>query len=286
MTARTYKADALLLLAAFIWGTTFVAQRTGMEHVAPFAFNAARFLLGALLLLPFTLRRSLHASFYQTCQTGIFLGLILFAGATLQQMGLVYTTAGKAGFITGLYVIIVPFLGLALGLGLSKPALFGALLATLGLYFLSVQHTLSLAFGDLLVFVGAFFWAAHILFVGRIASHHEAFHLATIQFFTCALCSLIAIPFTETVSFVGLQNAAFPIIYSGVFSIAIGFTLQIHAQKHAPETHAAIIFSLEAVFAALAGWVVLQETLTARELWGCGLMLLGMLVAQFDTKKA
>lgn len=286
MNTRTVQADALLLLAAFIWGTTFVAQRTGMDHVAPFAFNASRFLLGAVLLLPIALKRPLQKTRKETGKAGIILGLILFAGAALQQMGIVYTTAGKAGFITGLYVIIVPFLGLFLGLHLSKNALLGALLATIGLYFLSIQDTLSFVLGDALVFIGAFFWAGHILFVGRIAHHHNAFHIATIQFFTCGLCSLLVVPFTESITLQALQGAFPAIAYSGILSVAFAFTLQIHAQKHAPETHAAILFSLEAVFAALSGWALLNETLTTREILGCGLMLLGMLVAQWQTKKS
>lgn len=280
MTKKALKADALLLLAAFIWGTTFVAQRTGMDHVAPFTFNAARFFLGALILLPIALKRPLQSSLYQTCCTGFILGLILFMGAALQQIGIVYTTAGKAGFITGLYVIIVPFMGLFLSLYIGRNAWMGALLATLGLYFLSVRGDFTLATGDLLVFIGAFFWAIHILFIGRVAQRHNAFHLAIIQFTICAFFSLIAASFTETISLPNIQSAFPSIFYSGIFSAAIAFTLQIHAQKHTPETHAAIIFSLEAVFAALAGWAFLDEMFTSRELFGCGLMLAGMLAAQ------
>jgi len=285
MTRQTYKADALLLLAAFIWGTTFVAQRTGMDYVEPFTFNAARFLLGALILFPIALKYPLQNPLRQTCQTGVILGSILFIGAALQQIGLVYTTAGKAGFITGLYVIIVPFMGLFLSLRIGRNAWVGALLATVGLYFLSIRGDFTFSYGDLLVFIGAFVWALHILFVGRVAPHHNVFHLATLQFGICACFSFIAALFTETTSLIHLQGAASSIVYSGIFSAAIAFTLQIYAQKNTPETHAAIIFSLEAVFAALAGWAVLNETLTSREGFGCGLMLAGMLLAQFDTKK-
>jgi drug/metabolite transporter (DMT)-like permease len=285
MVKQTYKADAMLLLAAFIWGSTFVAQRTGMDHVEPFIFNAARFLLGALILLPIALMRPLQKPLFQTCQTGVILGLILFAGAALQQIGIVYTTAGKAGFITGLYVIIVPFMGLFLSLHIGRNAWLGAMLATVGLYFLSIRGDLTFATGDLLVFIGAFFWAIHILVIGRVASLHNVFHLATIQFTICAFFSLIAAFFTETISLPNLQDAFLPIAYSGIFSAAIAFTLQIHAQKNTPETHAAIIFSLEAVFAALAGWAFLDEMLTLREFFGCGLMLTGMLSAQIKPAK-
>jgi drug/metabolite transporter (DMT)-like permease len=283
VTKQTYKADALLLISAVIWGTTFVAQRNGMDHVEPFTFNAARFLLGAMILLPLALKRPLQNTFSKTCQIGVFLGFILFIGAALQQIGIVYTTAGKAGFITGLYVIIVPFMGLFLSLHVSRNAWIGAILATVGLYFLSIRGDLTFSQGDLFVFVGAFFWALHILVIGRVAQHHNAFHLAIIQFAICALCSIIAALFTETIALPNLQGAFFPIAYSGIFSAAIAFTLQIHAQKNTPETHAAIIFSLEAVFAALAGWAFLNEVLNLREFFGCGLMLAGMLAAQIKS---
>jgi drug/metabolite transporter (DMT)-like permease len=282
---QAFKADALLLIAAGIWGTTFVAQRAGMSFVEPFGFNAARFFLGAVILFPIAIRHPLQATLPQTLRAGIALGLILFTGAGLQQIGMVYTTAGKAGFITGLYVILVPLAGLFLGMRVGRYAWSGAILATLGLYFLSVRKDLVFAPGDLFVLVSAVFWAIHILLVGRIASRHNVFHLAALQFAFCALLSAAAAAATETTSLNHLEKAVVPILYSGIFSAAIAFTLQIHAQKHTPEIHAAIIFSLEAVFAVLAGWAILGETLTSRELFGAALMLGGMLVAQLGTKK-
>jgi drug/metabolite transporter (DMT)-like permease len=198
-------------------------------------------------------------------------------------MGIVYTTAGKTGFITGLYVIIVPFLGLFRGLHISRTVWVGAILATIGLYLLSVRESLTFAPGDFLVFIGAFLWAIHILVIGRVASRHDIFQLAAIQFAICGFASLITTPFVETTTIAGLQQAALPIMYSGIFSIGIAFTLQIYAQRHSPETHAAIIFSLESVFAVLAGWFLLNEPLTQRELIGCLFMLAGMLVAQLFT---
>jgi drug/metabolite transporter (DMT)-like permease len=195
-------------------------------------------------------------------------------------MGIVYTTAGKTGFITGLYVIIVPFLGLFTGLHIARSVWVGATLATAGLYLLSVQESLTFAPGDFLVFIGAFLWAIHILVIGRVASKHDVLQLSTIQFAVCGFASLITTSFVETTTIAGLQQATSPIVYSGIFSIGLAFTLQIYAQRHAPETHAAIIFSLESVFAVLAGWLLLNESLTYRELIGCVFMLAGMLVAQ------
>ena len=285
MTRRTYKADALLLLIAGIWGTTFVAQRMGMDHIGPYAFNAARFSLGALLLLPLAAMRPRIAPVCHTLKAGASLGIILFGAASFQQMGIVYTTAGKAGFITGLYVIIVPFLGYFTNLHIDHYVWTGALLATAGLYCLSIRETLAFAPGDFLVFVGAFLWAAHLLVIGRVAAKHDVFHLAAIQFAVCGLCSLIAVPFVETLALADLQRAAFPIAYTALFPIALGFTLQIYAQRHAPETHAAIILSLESVFAVLAGWLILNESLTPRERIGCVLMFAGMIVAQLFSHK-
>ena len=291
MTHRTYKADALLLLTAGIWGTTFVAQRAGMDHLSPYAFNAARFLLGAMLLVPLAYKRSRIAPFCHTLKTGALLGVILFGASSFQQTGIVYTTAGKTGFITGLYVIIVPLLGFFVGLPIDRRVWIVAPLASIGLYLLSVRETWNFAPGDFLVFVSAFLWAAHILAVGRVATKHDAFHLAVMQFAVCGLCSLIAVPFVEavyncdsssTLALADFQRAAFPIAYSGLFSIGIGFTLQIFAQRHAPETHAAIILSLESVFAVLAGWLILNESLTPRELIGCVLMFAGMIVVQLS----
>ena len=283
MTRRTYRADALLLLIAGIWGTTFVAQRAGMDHLGPYAFNAARFLLGAILLVPFACKRI--AAVCHALKAGVSLGVILFGAASLQQMGIVYTTAAKTGFITGLYVIIVPFIGYFTGLHIARRVWTAALFATAGLYLLSIRETWAFAPGDFLVFVGAFLWAAHILVIGRVAAKHDVSHLAAIQFATCGLCSLIAMPFVETVALADFQRAAFPIAYSGLFSIGLGFTLQIRAQRHAPETHAAIILSLESVFAALSGWLVLNESLTQRELIGCVLMFAGMIIAQLSPSK-
>lgn len=285
MTRRTYKADALLLLIAGIWGTTFVAQRMGMDHIGPYAFNAARFSLGALLLLPLAAMRPRIAPICHTLKAGASLGIILFGAASFQQMGIVYTTAGKAGFITGLYVIIVPFLGYFTNLHIDRYVWAGALLATAGLYCLSIRETWAFAPGDFLVFVGAFLWAAHLLVIGRVAAKHDVFHLAAIQFASCGLCSFIAVPFVETLALADLQRAALPIAYTALFPIALGFTLQIYAQRHAPETHAAIILSLESVFAVLAGWLILNESLTHRERIGCVLMFAGMIVAQLFSHK-
>ena len=290
MIARTARADILLLLTATIWGFAFVAQRVGMAYVGPFTFNGVRFALGSLSLVPllFVLdrrpseaRRMLPPTTAKTLLAGGSLaGLFLFAGASLQQVGLVYTTAGNAGFITGLYVVIVPIMGLVLGQRTHTGTWLGAFLAAAGLYFLSITAELTIAWGDLLELIGAFFWAAHVLIIGRLSPRMDALKLAITQFAACSLLSLITAVAIETITWEGLRQAAIPILYGGLGSVGVAYTLQVVAQKDAPPAHAAIFLSMEAVFAAFGGWLLLSENLTSRGLLGCGLMLAGMLLSQ------
>ena len=282
MNARTSRADSLLLLTAMIWGVAFVAQRMGMAHLGPMGFNAVRFALGALVLLPAAVRRvgDSGAAPVGLLVGGGLAGVMVFSGASLQQMGLVYTTAGKAGFITGLYVVIVPLLGRFVGQQADRTAWLGASLAAVGLYLLSVNEAFHISFGDLLELAGAFFWALHILVLGWLSPRMRAVRLACAQFGVCAVLSAIAALGFETVTVSGVTGAAVPILYGGVISVGVGYTLQVAAQRRTPSSHAAIILSLEAVFAALAGWAMLGESLNGRELVGCVLMLAGMLVTQ------
>jgi drug/metabolite transporter (DMT)-like permease len=283
-----YKADSLLILTAVIWGSAFVAQRVGMDHVGPLTFNGVRFALGALTLAPFALRGNKttdkeprkHLVGKRAVLGAATAGLILFGGATLQQVGLVWTTAGKAGFITGLYVVIVPLLGMLWKQWPGSGGWVGALLAAIGLYFLSITEEFNLAPGDGWVIASAFFWAIHVLLLGYLSPRADVLRLACTQYAICSFLSLAAAGFAETITIHGLREATIPIIYGGVMSVGIAYTLQVVAQKVAPPTHAAIILSLEAVFAALAGWLILGEILTSRGLIGCGLMLAGMIVAQ------
>jgi drug/metabolite transporter (DMT)-like permease len=285
---RVYKADSLLMLTAIIWGGAFVAQRVGMDYVGPFTFNGVRFALGAFTLLPLALRGNKskeedldkHFGSKQAILGGGLAGLVLFAGASLQQVGLIYTTAGKAGFITGLYVVIVPLLGMLWKQWPGWGASAGAFLAAVGLYFLSVTEEFNLAPGDAWELAGAFMWASHVLILGWLSPRVNVLKLACAQYAVCSCLSLLVAGCTETITAQGLMEATIPILYGGVMSVGIAYTLQVVAQKVAPPTHAAIILSLEAVFAALAGWLILGEVLTARGLFGCGLMLAGMIVSQ------
>ncbi len=282
MKTRTLRSDLLILLASAIWGFAFVAQRAGMAHVGPFTFNALRFMLGALVLVPFLRRTdaSSSSSLRDDIRVGILAGSVLFLGASFQQMGLVYTTAGKAGFITGLYVILVPFLGIFWKKPTYLEAWAGAVLATIGLYFLSVNEALQINPGDVLVLISALCWAFHIHIIDAYAHRMSPFRLAFVQFVTCAgLSSAVALGL-ESVTWEAIQGAMLPLLYAGFLSVGVGFTLQIVAQREAHPTHAAVLFSLESVFAALGGWWLLDEWLTGRQLAGCLLLLTGMILSQ------
>jgi drug/metabolite transporter (DMT)-like permease len=247
MKGVTIKSDALLLTTAIIWGFAFVAQRVGMDYVGPFTFNGIRFAIGSLSLLP----------------------LALFSGASLQQIGLVYTTAGKAGFITGLYVIIVPLLGLFWRQQPKIGTWIGAVLAAIGLYFLSVTEEFTIELGDLLVLIGAFFWAAHVLIIGWLSPRINPVKLAFSQYVACSVLSLITACLIEDITMLSIFQAAIPILYGGLLSVGIAYTLQVIAQRDAHPAHAAILLSLEAVFAAIGGWLILGEIISARGLFGC-----------------
>jgi drug/metabolite transporter (DMT)-like permease len=287
------RADLLLLSAAAIWGFAFVAQRVGMRHVGPLTFNAVRFALGAAVLLPWVLRSRAAVQTRERVALadgdparpsfplgGLAAGIVLFGGATFQQWGVSLTTAGKAGFITGLYVVLTPLLGLVVGQRARRASWLGAAIATVGLYLLSVTGGWRIDPGDLLVLIGAFFWAAHLLVLGRLARHFDPLRIACIQFAVCSALSFAGAALLETWSSAALRAAAVPILYTGLLSVGVAYTLQVVAQREAPPTHAAIILSLEAVFAALGGWLLLDEQLSLRALIGCTLMLAGMLSSQ------
>ncbi|MEZ7196463.1 DMT family transporter [Pseudodesulfovibrio karagichevae] len=300
MNTRALRADILLFVTAAIWGLAFVAQRVGMEHVGPLTFNGIRFALGALALVPLILamerRRApdnAGADKKRMLIGGGLLGIALFVGASLQQIGLAgpqlagfgleASTAGKAGFITGLYVVLVPIFGLLLAQRPGWGTWIGAGLAVVGMYLLSVTSDLTISFGDLLVFIGAFFWAGHVLLVGKLSpglDGVDAIKLATIQFAACAVLSLIGAVATEEITLTGVVGAIPAIAYGGLMSVGVAYTFQVVAQRDAQPAHAAIILSLESVFAAIGGWLMLGEVLSTRGLIGCGLMLGGMLLSQ------
>lgn len=269
-------ARFLLLITAAIWGFAFVAQRAGMDHVDPMVFNTIRFGLGSIILYPI-FRKHINRKYLKQA---IFAGSILFAGAALQQWGVVYTTASKAGFITGLYIVFVPLLGLFTGHKEGKKLWAGIALSLAGLWFLSFsQGFKSVNPGDVLVLAGAVMWAIHVRLIGRYAERYHAGGFAVIQFSTVTILSaVVALILRE--SWHGITTGWLPLAYSGFLSVGIAFTIQIFAQKRVKPAPAAIIMSLEAVFAAIGGCFLLNETLTLPELAGAALMFAGMIIAQ------
>jgi drug/metabolite transporter (DMT)-like permease len=281
---KTIRADGLLMLTAIIWGFAFVAQRAGMDYVGPFTYNAVRFALGGLSLIPLLLlpinKRKKTEPAIKLLKFGFISGVALFLGSSFQQIGLQFTTAGNAGFITGLYVIFVPIISLIWKSKTNRFTWAGAILAVIGMYFLSINKNFTINPGDAYVFFSAFFFAAHVIIISWLAPLFNTVRLSIVQFFATAIFSLIVAVFKEEILVSSIIDAAIPILYGGIFSAGIAYTLQVFAQKDAPAAHAAIILSLESVFAVLGGWLILNESLTERSLLGCGLMLCGMLLAQ------
>ena len=297
MDKLTVKSDILLLLTSTIWGFAFVAQRIGMDFVGPFTFNGIRFALGSLALVPFIAAGRLHRSKTVRPESvgkgsvseipgGLLAGAILFLGASLQQVGIVYTTAGNAGFITGLYVVLVPVLGLFWRFKPGAGTWVGTVLAAAGLYFLSVNESLRLSRGDLLVLMSAVMWAFHVLLIGWLSPKGNPLTLACTQFAVCSAMSLAVALVAEPITMDGIRGALIPILYGGLLSVGLAYTLQVVAQRHAPPAHAAVLLSLEGAFAALGGRLILSEQMGLRGYTGCTLMLAGMLVSQLWGKRA
>jgi drug/metabolite transporter (DMT)-like permease len=252
-----------------------------MDFVGPLTFNAVRFALGALVLVPLARARAAAAApWREDLRRGLILGVVLCGGATLQQWGMVTTTAGKAGFITGLYVILVPLLGLLARQRTAANTWLGAVLAVAGMFLLTATERFAIARGDLLVLIGALFWAGHVLLIGRYSPRTEPVRLAALQFAVCAALSFAGALALEHPTLTGVRAATWPILYAGLLSTGVAYTLQVVAQQKAPPAHAAIILSLEAAFALLGGVLMLGESLGARELAGCAIMFAGMIISQ------
>lgn len=295
------RANLLLGLTAAIWGLGFVAQRLGADHMGAMSFNAARFAIGALSLLPLIwwFSRQRRTAPVVTPEPpageifdeapprvgaspllpGLAAGAVLFSAAGLQQVGIATTTAGKAGFITGLYIVLVPVLGLALGHRAGVPVWLGLGLAVPGLWLLSMTEDLTIATGDLLVLAGALFWALHILVIDHFVRTVDALKLSAAQFAACALLSAGTALVVEERPFAGFAPALWAVLYGGLFAVGVAYTLQVVAQQHAKPSHAALILSLEAVFGALGGWLLLGEVMSGRMLLGAALVMAGILVS-------
>ena len=277
----------MLLAASFFWGTTFVAQILGMEGLGPYTYAAARFALGVLFIgaLWFLYRdkraeQRRAGTFRSGFRAGIPVGLAMFVGVTLQQVALLYTTAGKTAFITTVYIVLVPLAAVLLGQRVRAVQWGGAVLAFAGVYFLSAHGETTINTGDLLVLICSFFWMAQILLIDRYARAVDAIELCFMQMIICTIGSAVLAAIYESFSWSDIWGAAVPILYAGLFSCGVAYTCQILGQAYVEPTQAAILMSTEAIFAAVAGWIVLGETMSGVQLLGCALLLGGALMAQ------
>lgn len=283
---KKFYAGSMMLLTAAIWGGALVMQRIGMDSIGPFLFSGLRFLLGALVLLPVLLyRRKKFVQQQRFCDRGLWrhgllLGVLITAGINLQQFSLLYTSVSNVAFISGTYVVFVPLIGLLLGVRAGLGNWLAVALVLSGLYLLSVQDGLSVASGDLLQLAGSLFWALHVVMLGYSVRRHDALRLAFIQYVFCAVFSLGLALLLEPIGWAAVLQAAPALAYAGVLSVGVGFSLQAIAQRHVGASRAAIMLSMEGVFAALAAMLFLGELLSARGYLGGLLLVLAMLLAQ------
>ncbi len=283
----------LLFLAAFIWGVAFVAQSVGMDYMGPFSFNGARFLMGSMVLLPLVIfRRKKNkekniaaADLKITLKGGVCCGLALGSAALLQQFGIMYTTVGKAGFITTLYIIIVPVLGIFLGKKIPGKVWTGAAVAAFGMYLLCMSERLALGKGDTLVFLCAIIFSIHILVIDYFSPKADGVELSCIQFLTAGMISSILAFIFEKPELSQFVDGIIPLAYAGIMSSGVAYTLQVVGQKDMDPTVASLILSLESVVSMLAGWVILGQSLNGRELAGCGLVFGAVILVQLPEGK-
>lgn len=290
------KNGGMLLLTAFIWGTAFVAQSVGMDHLGPFSFNGIRSLIGAVALLPciWFLNRmnkdpetdgsEKEKSGKDLITGGVACGVLLFTASSLQQAGIQYTTAGKAGFITAFYIVIVPVLGIFLHKKIQWKVWMAVLLALVGLYFLCITESFSVGKGDALVFLCALVFSVHILVIDHFSPKVDGVKVSCIQFFVSGILSLPFMFVLETPRLVAVAAAWMPLLYAGVLSCGVAYTLQILGQKNVNPAVASLILSMESCFSVLAGWIILGERLSFRESLGCILMFLAIILAQLPDK--
>lgn len=293
------KGNFILLLTALIWGCAFVAQSVGMDHVGPYTFQCTRSFIGSAVLIPVFLltdhSKKKNGTYVPPTETqrktqliaGILCGIIMTIAANLQQIGIQYTTAGKAGFITAIYLLIVPILGLFMKKKVAPKIWFCVVLALIGLYMLSVNESISaINKGDIFVLLCAFAFAFHIIAVDYYVDRVDGVRLSHTQFLVCGILSGILMFIYETPTWEGISNAAIPILYAGIMSCGIAYTLQIIGQKYTNPTMASMIMSLESVFAVLGGMVLLHEIPTAKEAIGCLLMFIAIIIPQLPERSS
>lgn len=300
MKKEQMKNSLLLLLTAFIWGVAFVAQSVGGEAVGCFTFNGVRSLIGAIVLIPVIFfldgqkKKELGEEKFLEQKGdkktlilgGICCGVMLCIASNFQQFGISFTTVGKAGFITAMYILIVPIFGLFMKKKVGAKVWIGVVLATIGLYMLCMtSESFSLSKGDFLVLICALFFSLHILIIDYFSPRVDGVRMSCIQFFVCGVISTAIAFVTESPSLHSILSGWLPILYAGVLSCGVAYTLQIVGQKNMDPTVASLILSLESVFSVLAGWVILNQTLSGREILGCILMFLAIILAQLPEKQ-
>lgn len=294
------KNAMMLMLAAFIWGTAFVAQSVGMDHLGPFTFNGVRNFVGAAALLPCICfldrlnRSDVKDKDVKAAERsgekrdlllgGICCGTVLFVAGSLQQVGLQYTTVGKAGFITACYIVIVPVCGIFLHKKIGGKVWIAVALSLIGLYLLCITEKLTIGKGDILVFLCALVFTVHILVIDYFSPKTDGVKMSCIQFMVCGLLSLVPMFVLETPEFGGIMKSWGPILYAGVLSSGVAYTLQIVGQKNVNPAIASLILSLESCFSVLAGWLILGQRLSVREAMGCVLMFAAIILAQLPDR--
>ena len=301
---RKIPSEFMLIITALIWGVSFVAQRSGMEYIGPFTFNGIRCLIGALVLLPviivFDSKKGKQLAIEKTANTtrgidqksskkdliagSLLCGIIFFISSSLQQIGMVYTTAGKAGFITALYIVIVPILGIFLKQKVRPILWFCVVLATIGLYLLCIKEGFTIGKGDFLVALCALGFSMHILAIDHYSPKVDGVKLSCIQFLICGILSMPFMLVFETINWTNILSCWLPILYAGIMSCGVAYTFQVIAQKHTSPTVTSLILCLESVFAVIGGIIILNEQISMRETFGCIIMFAAILLAQIPVK--
>ena len=293
MNKATFRNTLLLLLTATIWGFSFVAQSKGMEHVGPLTFNGVRAVLGGLVLVPFAAmqaasnrKKGIKTDRRALLWGGLWCGIFLFFASSLQQYGILYTSVGKSGFITAFYIVLVPIFGLFLKKKTGALVWVSALIALVGLYLLCITEQFSVNLGDVLTLGCAVLFAGHILVIDHFASKVDGVTLSMLQFFVNGVLACSAALVFDKPSLASILDARWPILYAGILSCGVAYTLQIIGQKGMNPAVASLILSLESCIAVLAGWLLLNQSLSARELVGCAVMFVAIILAQLPSKKA
>jgi len=288
----------MLFLTAVIWGVAFVAQSVGMDYVEPFTFNFARYMIGAVVLLPFlrlgrpkmkeadAAKSNKRHVVKKSVLSGIGCGILLCVASMLQQFGIMYTdVVGKAGFVTALYIILVPVLGIFLRKKTKALVWLCVVISVVGLYLLCVSDGYRLELADILLLACALFFAIHIIFIDYISPGTNGVLVSCVQFAVAGICCMVAMLLFETPDLAGILKAYIPILYTGVLSCGVAYTFQILGQKYVEPTKASLILCLESVVSVLAGWMLLKQSLSLRELIGCVVMFAAIIMAQFVQKE-